>query len=92
MIFRPDGIIPDSGLNGPNNNYTSDGVKKSQIIEFIQKKKKKNTQTYIWKKFNKKKILKTLKLLQCLVKKMYMYNYSYLPTPPLGQDMTQGQF
>ena len=19
-------------------------------------------------------------------------NYSYLPTPPLGQDMTQGQF
>ena len=21
-----------------------------------------------------------------------MWHYSYLPTPPLGQDMTQGQF
>ena len=24
--------------------------------------------------------------------KSYIFNISYLPTPPLGQDMTQGQF
>ena len=23
---------------------------------------------------------------------IYMYVWYYLPTPPLGQDMTQGQF
>ena len=34
----------------------------------------------------------------CIIKlalarlKMLPTNYSYLPTPPLGQDMTQGQF
>ena len=24
--------------------------------------------------------------------KTHFYNWYYLPTPPLGQDMTQGQF
>ena len=26
------------------------------------------------------------------IKPLFSYTYSYLPTPPLGRDMTQGQF